>query len=170
MFIRDGTPSGFKIISTGVPSGRKRHVLVGQDAGDDAFIAVAARHLVTLHDLALLGDIDADEHVHARRQLIARQPLQFTLPVVAGQRLGALREVEDPARLVLVLIARELFDIDDLALFAVRNAQRNVACLFGFLAEDGDDQPLFRRQFRLALRRDATGPKCPPGGLRRRPG
>jgi hypothetical protein len=43
----------------------------GQDLGDDALVAVTAGELVTHGDLALLGDVDADQLVDARRQLVA---------------------------------------------------------------------------------------------------
>src|SRR5690606_37071077 len=50
---------------------QERHVLDRQDLGDDALVAVAAGELVTVGDLALLRDVDADQLVHARRQLVA---------------------------------------------------------------------------------------------------
>ena len=56
MFIRLGTPSGLRMMSTGVPSGRNGMSSIGQDLGDDALVAVAAGHLVADADLALLGD------------------------------------------------------------------------------------------------------------------
>ena len=43
----------------------------GQDLGDDALVAVAAGHLVADADLALLGDRDPDQAVHARHELVA---------------------------------------------------------------------------------------------------
>src|SRR6476619_2164638 len=42
---------------------QERHVLGGQDLGDDALVAVAAGHLVADRDLALLGDRHADQPV-----------------------------------------------------------------------------------------------------------
>ena len=51
--------------------GQVGHVLDRQDLGDDALVAVAAGHLVADADLALLGDRDADQAVHARHQLVA---------------------------------------------------------------------------------------------------
>ena len=71
MFIRLGTPSGFKMMSTAVPSARNGMSSIGQDLGDDALVAVAAGELVALVDLALLRDVDAHELVHARRQVVA---------------------------------------------------------------------------------------------------
>jgi hypothetical protein len=71
MFIRPGIPSGFRTMSTGVPSSRNGMSSIGQDLRDDALVAVTAGELVTLGDLALLGDVDADQLVDARRQLVA---------------------------------------------------------------------------------------------------
>ena len=50
---------------------QERHVLLGQDRRDDALVPVATGQLVAVGDLALLGDVDADQLVHARRQLVA---------------------------------------------------------------------------------------------------
>ena len=58
------------------PIGQEGHVLLGQDLGDDALVAVAAGHLVADADLALGSDADADQ------------------PVDAGQQLGALLAIE----------------------------------------------------------------------------
>ena len=51
--------------------GKERHVLDGQDAGDDALVAVAPGHLVALADLALLRDVHAHQLVDARGELVA---------------------------------------------------------------------------------------------------
>ncbi len=50
---------------------QERHVLDRQDLRDDALVAVTAGELVTVGDLALLGDVDADQLVHARGKLVA---------------------------------------------------------------------------------------------------
>src|SRR5919197_849803 len=50
----------------------ERHVLLGDDPGDDALVSVAAGELVPLRDLALLGDVDANELVDAGREVVAR--------------------------------------------------------------------------------------------------
>src|SRR3989440_4240381 len=47
------------------------HVLFRDNLGDHALVAVAAGELVALRDLALLRDIDANELVHARGQVVA---------------------------------------------------------------------------------------------------
>ena len=49
----------------------ERHVLDREDLGDDALVAVPTGQLVALGDLALLGDVDPDQLVDARRQLVA---------------------------------------------------------------------------------------------------
>jgi hypothetical protein len=49
----------------------ERHVLDREDLGDDALVAVTAGQLVAVGDLALLSDVDPDQLVHARRQLVA---------------------------------------------------------------------------------------------------
>src|SRR5262249_2300756 len=50
---------------------KERHVLHRQDLRDDALVAVASGQLVAVGDLALLRHVDADQLVHARRQLVA---------------------------------------------------------------------------------------------------
>ena len=81
----------------------ERHVLLGDDLRDDALVAVAAGELVALGDLALLRDVDADELVHARRQVVAglaRERLDVDhLAALAVRDLE--RGVADLARLLL---------------------------------------------------------------------
>ena len=50
---------------------QERHVLLGQDPGDDALVTVTAGHLIADGDLPLLGDIDPDDLVDAGRELVA---------------------------------------------------------------------------------------------------
>ena len=50
---------------------QERHVLFGQDLGDDALVAVAAGHLVADRDQPLGGDVDLDHLLHAAGQLVA---------------------------------------------------------------------------------------------------
>src|SRR5438270_8886826 len=50
--------------------GHVRHVLLGHDPGDDALVAVAARHLVAGRDLALLADVDPDHPAYAGAELV----------------------------------------------------------------------------------------------------
>ena len=64
--MRDGTPSGLRMMSTGGAVGQEGHVLDREDLGDDALVAVAAGELVAHADLALLGHVDPDQLVDAR--------------------------------------------------------------------------------------------------------
>ncbi len=54
----------------------ERHVLFGEDLGDDALVAVPAGQLVTLGDLALLGHVDPDQFVDTRRKVETLGPLE----------------------------------------------------------------------------------------------
>ena len=56
-----------------------RHVLFGQDARDDALVAVAAGHLVADRQLALHRHVDLDQLDHARRQFVAAANLFLLL-------------------------------------------------------------------------------------------
>ena len=56
-----------------------RHVLLGEDARDDALVAVAAGHLVADRQLALHRDVDLDQLDDARRQLVAAADLLLLL-------------------------------------------------------------------------------------------
>ncbi len=56
-----------------------RHVLFGEDARDDALVAVAAGHLVADRQLALHRHVDLDELDHARRQFVAAANLLLLL-------------------------------------------------------------------------------------------
>ena len=51
--------------------GQVGHVLLRQNAGNDTLVAVTACHLIANADLALLGDIAADDLAHTGLQLIA---------------------------------------------------------------------------------------------------
>src|SRR4029079_4687577 len=55
---------------------------------------------------------------------------------------------------VVVELATELADLDDLAALTVRQAQRAVLHLAGLLTEDRPQEALFRGQLGLALGRD----------------
>ena len=71
--MRDGTPSGLQDDVDRRAVLEERHVLLGEDLGDDALVAVPTRQLVTLGDLAVLGHVDPDQFVHARGKLVARR-------------------------------------------------------------------------------------------------
>ena len=62
------------MMSTGVPSSMNGMSLDRQDPRDHALVAVATGELVAHRDLALLGDVDPDDLVHARRQLVTVLP------------------------------------------------------------------------------------------------
>ena len=56
---------------------------------DDALVPVAPGELVALRDLALLGDVDADELVDARRQVVpASRENVFTPMTLPPRRAG----------------------------------------------------------------------------------
>ena len=67
----------------------ERHVLLRQDARNDTLVAVAARHLIADRDLALLRDINADDHVDTGRQLVA---------VLAGKYLNVYNDTRFAVR------------------------------------------------------------------------
>ena len=82
--------------------GQVRHVLDRHDSSDDALVAVAAGHLVALRDLSLLGDVDADQLVDARGQLVialAAEHLDVDDDAALAVR-NAQRRVADLARLL----------------------------------------------------------------------
>src|SRR5207302_4178441 len=86
-----------------------RHVLLGEDAADDALIAVASGHLVADTELALHGDVYLDHLDDTRRVLIAllevfAMLLGFLLQP-ADAVLGALDEHAD--RLARLFIDRQ---------------------------------------------------------------
>ena len=70
-FMRDGTPSGFSTMSTGVPSLEVRHVFDRHDGRDHTLVAVAAGHLVAGLHAALDGQVDLDHLEHARGEVVA---------------------------------------------------------------------------------------------------
>ena len=49
---------------------QERHILFRQDPGDDAFVPVTSRHLISYLDLSLGSDIDSDCLGYSRRQLV----------------------------------------------------------------------------------------------------
>ena len=100
------------------------------------------------------------------RHVLLRQDLRdHALVAVAAGHLVADRDLAllgdatpdqavDARLEVVVELAPELADLDDLAALAVRQAQRGVLHLASLLAEDRAQQALLRRQLRLALGRD----------------
>ena len=66
-----GDAQGVEDDVQGPAVGEVGHILLGQHPGDDALVAVAARHLVPHADLALLGDVAPHHLVYPRRKLVA---------------------------------------------------------------------------------------------------
>ena len=75
MFIREGTPSGFNTMSTGVPSAMYGMSSHRNDGGDHALVAVTAGHLVARLHAAFHRQVHLDHLEHAWRQIIARGDL-----------------------------------------------------------------------------------------------
>jgi hypothetical protein len=69
--MRDGTPSGFSTISTGVAVLVEGHVFDRHDHRDHALVAVPAGHLVAGLHATLDGQVDLDDLQHARREIVA---------------------------------------------------------------------------------------------------
>ena len=81
------------------------HVLRREDAGDDALVAVAAGHLVALFELALGGDEDLDDFLHAGRQVVVGGALE-ALHVDDGA-LDAVGDAQGGVAHVLGLLAED---------------------------------------------------------------
>ena len=128
----------------------ERHVLLGDDLRDDALVAVAAGELVALGDLALLRDVDADELVDARRQVVAgvaRERLDVDhLAALAVRDLE--RRVADLARLLLEDRADQLLLGRQLGL-ALRRHLADEQVARADLGADADDAALVEVRERL---------------------
>jgi hypothetical protein len=137
MFMREGTPRGFKTMSTGERR-RKRACLLGQDARDDALVAVAAGHLVAHVELAFDGHVDLDHLDHARGQVVALgdlgplllvdivDELDLALVVVepGGHQFVDLLGGEKPGQLAQGQV------VEDLAADGVSGLEQDLALLF----------------------------------------
>ena len=120
----------------------------------------AARHAEGVED-----DVDRGA-VRQVRHVLDRQDLgDHALVAVAAGELVALADLAllghvHPHQLVharrqlVLLVAGEHLDVDDLAGLAVRHLEAGVADLAGLLAEDGAQQALLGRELGLALGRD----------------
>ena len=129
MFMRDGTPSGFSTMSTGVPFGHERHVLDRHDRRDHALVAVAAGHLVAGLHAALHREIDLDHLEHAGGEIVAGGDLDALL-LEAALELLALRthalgrELERGVRVLVLephfepLLARHVGEVVGFVIFA----------------------------------------------------
>ena len=71
IFIREGTPSGLSMTSTGVPSGRKGISSSGKNTGNNPFVTVTSGHFIPYGDFTFLNDISTNELVNAWWQFIA---------------------------------------------------------------------------------------------------
>ena len=85
--------------------GQERHVLLRQDLGDDALVAVAAGHLVADRDLALLGDGHPDEPIDARLEVVV--PLASELPDLDHLAPLAMRQAERAVLHLASLLAED---------------------------------------------------------------
>ena len=159
MFMRLGTPSGLRITSTGVAVLEERHVVLVDDLGDDALVAVAAGELVALGDLALLGHEHAHEVVDARGQVVAgRARERHDVDDDAALAVRDLeRGVADLARLLLEDRADQLLLGGQLGLALRRDlADEQVAGLH--LGADADDAAVVEVAQRLLRAvRDVAG-------------
>src|SRR6476646_7120016 len=164
--VRRGAELGLDVVLVGAVEDRGRRLLallvecppeVGlQDLAD----VHPARHAERVED-----DVDG-RAVRQERHVLGRQDLgdDALVAVAAGHLVadadlallgdGHPDQAVDARLEVVVELAPELADLDDLAALAVRQAQRAVLHLAGLLAEDRPEEPLLRRQLRLALRRD----------------
>src|SRR5690606_16708238 len=87
-----------------------RHVLFGQDARDDALVAVAAGHLVADRQLALHRDVHLDQLDHAGRQFVAAADLLLALLEFALDHLDAL--IGAVAQLAQIALDRRIVAVD----------------------------------------------------------
>ena len=119
-----------------------------------------SRHTVGVQDDVDRGAVGEERHVLDGQDLADHA----LVAVPAGQLVAvgdlALLGDVDPHQLVdaggelVVVLAGEHPDADDLAGLAVRHLQRGVADFAGLLTEDRAQQPLLRSQLGLALRGD----------------
>src|SRR2546423_1159370 len=92
--------------------GEEWHVLLGNDAGNDTFVAVASRHLVADRDLSLLRHVNLHQLNHAWRQLVRLQhaidPLLRLLLELGLFIVGQVDDVADSLVHFLVFDAERL--------------------------------------------------------------
>ena len=101
---------------------QERHVLHGENLGDNTLVSVATSELVTLRNLALLSDVD-----------------NHTL-------------VDTGAEFIVTIDSVKYLDADDGSLLAVWDLQRGVANLARLLVEDRTEQTLFSAELCFTLR------------------
>src|SRR3954454_15403837 len=119
-----------------------------------------ARHAERVQDDVDRGAVGHVGHVLNRQDLGDDALVAVaTGQLVADRDLALLGHVDtdelvDTRRQFVAVLTGEDLDVDDLALFTVRDLEARVADLAGLLAEDRAEQALLGRQLGLALRRD----------------
>ena len=96
-FIREGTPRGFRTISTGVPSARKSMSSWRTMRLTIPLFPWRSAHLVADADLALLGDVDLGDLHDAGRQLVADGDVELLASELGVDFLALLEIVDDGA-------------------------------------------------------------------------
>src|SRR5262249_46926048 len=105
-----------------------RHVLFGQDARDDALVAVAAGHLFADRQLSLHRDVALYELDHAPRQVVAAANLLLLLLELALDDVHALRRP-------VFHLAQFVFEAQVVRLDARAHERRERNVRHGFLRE-----------------------------------
>ncbi len=136
-----GNAQGIQDDLHGRPVGEIRHVLLGQDAGDDALVAVTSRHLVPDRQLALHGDEDLDELYDPGGQLVTALQPALLLGEERLQDLDlALRLVDDLRELLLHVLAVAALDpqLQDVGMAqALENVSRELLAFLHRLVPTG---------------------------------
>src|SRR5664279_1324010 len=149
-----------------------RHVLLGEDAADDALVPVTTGHLVADLELALHGHEDLDRLVDAGRQLVAlgekRHAVGADLLDDVDLRVGALQDEPHLVTDLLVLQleplehpGRHLADFLDRQLAALLH--QDVALRVGHVLENGAPR---EKGLDFLLRLGADDPDLVVGVLR----
>ena len=66
MFIREGTPRGFRTMSSGRTVSQEWHIFLRQDSGNNTLITMTTCHLIADRNLTFLSDVAANNHVNTR--------------------------------------------------------------------------------------------------------
>src|SRR5918995_1682820 len=144
MFMREGTPSGFSTMSTGVPSSRYGMSSTG--------MIVDTTPLLPWRP-AILSPGCTRRFTARYTFTIFKTPGARSSPAVVLANLLQLRLLDrERARVFLDAVAREHAHVDDGAVHAGRHAQRGVLNVGRLLAKDRAQPLLFRRQLGFAFR------------------
>ncbi|CAB4717225.1 unannotated protein [freshwater metagenome] len=120
----------------------------------------SGRNTKRVQDDVNRGAISHEGHVFDRKDLGNNTLVAVTTgELVAHADLALLcdihaHELVDARRKFMTIVAAEHLDVDDLALFAVRNLERGVANFASLLTEDCTKETLFWSEFRFTLRGD----------------